>query len=617
MQKNYNYKRRKLFLPEYGRHIHEMVDSLMQIEDRRERNRQARAVIAVMGNLNPLLRDTADFTHKLWDHLFIMSDFQLDVDSPYPQPSRQELTTVPRRMPYSSGHIEYKHYGKYVERMIRRLADEKNPQVVSRTVDNLARYMRTKSYEYNQEHPNNEVIIKDIKKMSGNAIQIDEVALNNIRSDYKQPFMAHPQKGQKGQKGAQQRQQKNRNQHQSRNFNGTIPRNRVPFFDKPFSRNMRSRFFISIVFLAGALLAVSCHSSTVKISGRIVGSDCRMIYLEQVTPLAQTLIDSAQLDETGNYKLELCDVDRTPALYNLVCNGDKIPLFLQGGDRLTVSSVGRVVHNYTVEGSEESELLRRFYQPFVAGMQRLDALSSSPETYRMTDEEIRRIESEYWAEYRRIKREQIKFIVEHKSSLAGVYALYQRLPGETYLFNLDGDVIYYRMVAEAIEERYPESSYLPLLASEIARMDARQNLMSNIAETNFPDVELPDMFGRKVRLSSLQGKVVLVDFWSAELGNSNAINAELKEVYAEYADRGFEIYQIGVDVSKDIWINAVQEQQLPWISVCDFRGRNSPALGLYNVQKLPANFLIDREGIVVARDLYGTGLQRALEAQFE
>ena len=238
MQKNYNYKRRKLFLPEYGRHIHEMVDSLMQIEDRRERNRQARAVIAVMGNLNPLLRDTADFTHKLWDHLFIMSDFQLDVDSPYPQPSRQELTTVPRRIATNNGKKELDINGAIRDREVRligadgsqlgvmsareaqRLADEKNPQVVSRTVDNLARYMRTKSYEYNQEHPNNEVIIKDIKKMSGNAIQIDEVALNNIRSDYKQPFMAHPQKGQKGQKGAQQRQQKNRNQHQSRNFNG-------------------------------------------------------------------------------------------------------------------------------------------------------------------------------------------------------------------------------------------------------------------------------------------------------------------------------------------------------------------------------------------------------------
>ena len=195
MKKNYNYTRRKLYLPEYGRHIQEMIDSLQLIEDRRERNRQARAVIAVMGNLNPLLRDTADFTHKLWDHLFIMSDFQLDVDSPYPQPTRQELTITPRRMAYSQGRISFKHYGKYVERMIRSLAGDKDRREVSRTVDNLARYMRSKSYEYNQEHPNNEVIVKDIKRMSGGAIEIDEVALNNLRSDYKQHFTARPQKG--------------------------------------------------------------------------------------------------------------------------------------------------------------------------------------------------------------------------------------------------------------------------------------------------------------------------------------------------------------------------------------------------------------------------------------
>ena len=195
MKKNYNYTRCKLFLPEYGRHIHEMVASLLEIEDRRERTRQAKAVIAVMGNLNPLLRDTADFTHKLWDHLFIMSDFQLDVDSPYPQPSRQGLTITPRRMAYTQGRISYKHYGKYVERMIAGLSEEKDRRTMARTVDNLARYMRTKSYEYNQEHPSNEVIVKDIKRMSGGAIQIDEVALNNLRSDYKQHFTAHPQKG--------------------------------------------------------------------------------------------------------------------------------------------------------------------------------------------------------------------------------------------------------------------------------------------------------------------------------------------------------------------------------------------------------------------------------------
>lgn len=216
MKKNYNYTRRKLYLPEYGRHIHEMIDSLSEIEDRRERNRQARAVIAVMGNLNPLLRDTADFTHKLWDHLFIMSDFQLDVDSPYPRPTRQELTVTPRPLSYSQGRIAYKHYGKYVQRMIRSLAEERDGAAVARTVDNLARYMRAKSYEYNQEHPNNEVIVRDIKRMSAEAIEIDEVALNNLRSDYKQHFSARPQKG--AVRPQQRQQQKNRPQQHARTY---------------------------------------------------------------------------------------------------------------------------------------------------------------------------------------------------------------------------------------------------------------------------------------------------------------------------------------------------------------------------------------------------------------
>ena len=133
MKKNYNYARKKLLLPEYGRHIQEMVDSLLEIEDRRERNRQARAVIAVMGNVNPLLRDTADFSHKLWDHMFIMSDFKLDVDSPYPRVSRQTLTVRPKKMKYSTNHIMFKHYGKSVERMIRSLEGETNPAVVANT----------------------------------------------------------------------------------------------------------------------------------------------------------------------------------------------------------------------------------------------------------------------------------------------------------------------------------------------------------------------------------------------------------------------------------------------------------------------------------------------------
>ena len=225
MRHNYNYKRRKLYLPEYGRHIHEMVDSLLTIEDRAERTRQAKAVIAVMGNLNPLLRDTADFTHKLWDHLFIMSDFQLDVDSPYPQPTREELEPTPRRLNYPQSFIRFKHYGKYVGRILKSLADCPEDKSIDATVGNIARYMRTKSYEYNLDHPNNEVIIKDIKILSGNSIEIDEQALNNIRSDYKHNSLAHPQRN----KGRQQQPKgKGRvvQQHKNHKKNGNSHANR-------------------------------------------------------------------------------------------------------------------------------------------------------------------------------------------------------------------------------------------------------------------------------------------------------------------------------------------------------------------------------------------------------
>ncbi len=365
-----------------------------------------------------------------------------------------------------------------------------------------------------------------------------------------------------------------------------------------------------------ALCLCSCQSATVKISGRFVGSAEPVIYLEQVTPLAQTLVDSARLDADGGYAFEIHHVDQTPALYNVLYGGERIPLFLSGGDRLTVSAVGRVVPNYTVTGSKESELLRLFYQPYVAGVRRLSEIAGSvgPDDA----EELRRtMAAEYWDEYVRIKQEQIRFIVEHKASLAAVYALYQRLPGDRYLASMDSDVIYYRMVADAVEESYPESSYLPQLSGEIARMDARANLIAGFSEIDYPEVTLPDMFGKPIALSSLQGMVILVDFWSAELGTSNALNADMKPVYERFADRGFEIYQIGVDRSRSEWIDAVQEQALPWISVSDCLGRKSPAVGMFNVQKLPSNFLIDAEGNIVGRDLYGAQLEEALEKLFD
>jgi hypothetical protein len=203
MYKNYNYLRRPLLIPEYGRHIQEMVDSLLEIEDRDERTLQAKAVIAVMGNLNPHLRDTADIAHKLWDHLFIMSDFRLDVDSPYAQPKREDLEVKPERLAYPQSYISHKHYGKNIVRMLRRVAAEGGGEATAE-IGNIARYMRARSAEYNNEHPNTEVLLNDIYTLSDGAIKVDEECLRKAESDHKSALSQY--KSAKHQR--QQRQQK-------------------------------------------------------------------------------------------------------------------------------------------------------------------------------------------------------------------------------------------------------------------------------------------------------------------------------------------------------------------------------------------------------------------------
>ncbi len=216
MNKNYNYLRRPLMIPEYGRHIQEMVDSLLDIEDRDERTRQAKAVIAVMGNLNPLLRDTADFTHKLWDHLFIMSDFRLDVDSPYPLPTREDLMVKPEKLNYSQGGITHKHYGKNIVSMLRRASFE-GAESAEGELQNIARYMRSKSSEYNHEFPNNEVILNDIKVLSDGAINLDEEWLRKVETGHKSA--SSHQKGGKRQTHATRQSQKSTRRNSQRHNN--------------------------------------------------------------------------------------------------------------------------------------------------------------------------------------------------------------------------------------------------------------------------------------------------------------------------------------------------------------------------------------------------------------
>lgn len=114
----YNTQREKLIIPEYGRHIQKMVDHCMTLEDKEERDGFAHIIIEVMGELNPHLRDVPDFQHKLWDQLLVMSDFELDVESPYPVPTKEEVNSPPNRVPYPGREFKYKYYGRNIRRMI-------------------------------------------------------------------------------------------------------------------------------------------------------------------------------------------------------------------------------------------------------------------------------------------------------------------------------------------------------------------------------------------------------------------------------------------------------------------------------------------------------------------
>ena len=379
--------------------------------------------------------------------------------------------------------------------------------------------------------------------------------------------------------------------------------------------NMKNWIYRVALVVLAAVAMVGCRNNEVKISGRFVGLNSKMVYLEQMSAAGQSIIDSVALSNDGAYLFTLKEVEPTPSLYNVIYGGERIPLLVSRGEKIELNAIGSALANYTVSGSYESELLRKFNKSYIENQLALNKIILG--YHKATPEQRKELSESYNAVYRALKREQITFIIENKGYIASVYALYQRLPGEQYLSSVESDRVYYSTVADAVNERYPSSPYMLTLSNDIARMEARISLMNSIETRTYPELEGKDMYGNEVALSSLEGNIVLVDFWSAESGSSNAFNAELKEIYAKYESEGFRVYQVSADLSKAVWVTAVQEQRLPWISVCDFRGEASPMLHAYNVRKLPSNFLIDRNGNIIAKDLYSTALEDKLEDIFK
>lgn len=207
----YNTERVKLHIPEYGRNVQKMVDYLKTIEDRGKRNEQARAIIKVMEILNPSVHLQDDYEHKLWDHLFVISGFDLDVDAPYPMPTPESLHLRPEVVPIMKKPIKANHYGRNIENMIDLVAEKEDGETKTSMIRSLAIYMRQQYLIWNKDTVSDETIFQDIEKLSDNRIKVPEgLRLGRVDAgqNYSRPGIGQPKQG-RNQNMRQRNNQKN------------------------------------------------------------------------------------------------------------------------------------------------------------------------------------------------------------------------------------------------------------------------------------------------------------------------------------------------------------------------------------------------------------------------
>ncbi len=179
----YNSARTHLIMKEYGRHIQKMVEYLLSIEDKEERQRNAYAVIELMGFLNPHLKNVEDFRHKLWDHLFLISDFKLDVESPYPIPTRETLKARPERLRYPKRYPKFNHLGKNIEIVIDKALKEENPDKKQGFANAVAYYMKLTYSNWHKELVHDENIQSELSNMTNGELEFNNRPFVKHRTD--------------------------------------------------------------------------------------------------------------------------------------------------------------------------------------------------------------------------------------------------------------------------------------------------------------------------------------------------------------------------------------------------------------------------------------------------
>ena len=380
------------------------------------------------------------------------------------------------------------------------------------------------------------------------------------------------------------------------------------------------RNIIILILLAG------CNKTKFQINGTLENIEKgETIYLEEVILGEINTIDSTKIKGEGNFSFK--GNSENTGFYQLKTGNQIFSLLIEPGEKITISGNMDDPTDYDVQGSDGSLLIQRLNDKMAKSKIELDSLASAyQEAINKGDDNSAEIDT-ISKQYENVISDQRKFntvfILNFYNNLASLYALYQKIDDNTYLFNRNRDVQYYKILSDSLTKYYPNSPYVKALQNNTKEFLNRINLqkIENMAkvESSLPDIRLPNLEGDTVSLSSLKGKkLVLLSFWASWNEASIKENLRLKSFYEKYKNKGFEIYQVSLDNNKEAWQKAVNFDELPWINVSDLSYPNSETAVKYNVQALPTHYLFNKEqSDIIGKNLSSRDLEIKLSNQLK
>ena len=362
---------------------------------------------------------------------------------------------------------------------------------------------------------------------------------------------------------------------------------------------------LTVLGLCMFLFSACNNSSDFTVKGVVAGADGQLMYLENVGISNVVTLDSVKLAPGGKFKFTE-KRPKYPDFYRLRLNNQLINFAIDSTETVSfVADAGTFATSYSVEGSESSTAIKAITLAQLDANQAISRLRKEYEDKMISDTTYRTKVLAAADAYKEVAR---KYIYSAPMSTAAYFALFQQIDGLLFFDLYDrNDVKAYGAVATSYDHTYPESPRskhlynLTLQSMKVLRAQ-RPADYSNVEtkEISFLDIELPDVRGEVVKLSTVApGKVVLINFTAYQTEWSPALNMALGELYTKYHDQGLEIYQVSLDSDFHFWRNGASN--LPWITVRDPQSVYSQVAGLYNVKQLPTLFILDRKGNLVKR----------------